>query len=77
MTLENRIKRLEGSVGGQAMQEPALDTDELIRKMGFDPVIIRATAQANETTLAVVIAGELGMSYGDFQKALKQRARGE
>lgn len=75
--LENRIERLEGSLGGQGTMREPYDLDELIRKLGFDPVVVRAKAIENEQSIAWVVAGELGMSPGDFQKALKQGARGE
>lgn len=76
MTLEHRITRLEGSLGGQGtIREPAPDKDSLIKKLGLDPVVVRATAQANEQSLAEVIAGELDMSTRDFLKAVRRGAR--
>ncbi len=76
MTLDNRIKRLEGSLRGRGtMREPAPDTDSLIKKLGLDPVVVRATAQANEQSLAEVIASKLDMTPGDFLKAVRRGAQ--
>ena len=78
MSIEKRIEKIERRTRSQgAMREPTLDTDSLIRKMGFDPVKVRATAKANEQSIAWVIAGELGMSYKDFFKTIEKRARGD
>ena len=78
MTLEHRITRLEGNLKGQeAMRESDISTDSLITKLGLDPDTVRATARANGQPIVKVVAGELGMSYGEFQKALKLRARGK
>lgn len=76
--LEDRIKKLEKRTGGQdTIREPSPDTDSLIRKMGFDPEKVRATAKANESSLAEVMATELGMSVKEFRKALRRGARDE
>lgn len=74
--LENRIIRLEGSLGGQGtMREPDPDTDSLIAKLGLDPVVVRATARANDKPIAEVIAGELGMSKKEFMEAVKKATK--
>jgi hypothetical protein len=78
MTLERRLRQLEASLKCQDTKyEPDISTDGIIRKLGLDPNIVRDTAKANGQSLAEVAAGELGMSYEDFQKALKLRARGK
>jgi len=46
-------------------------TDDILRKLTLEPDIVRDTAKANGQSLAEVAAGELGMSYGEFQKALR------
>ncbi|MBA7666987.1 hypothetical protein ES703_75072 [subsurface metagenome] len=78
--LENRIERLEGSLGGQGTMREPVDTDAVISTLGLDPVVVRVTAQANGESLASVIAGELSMSLKEFmeavKKAVKQGARG-
>ncbi len=74
----NRIKRLEDNQKGQdAMREPHLDTDGIIRKFGLDPEKVMAIAKANEQSIAWVIAGALGMSVRDFYESIKKRARGD
>lgn len=76
--LENRIARLEGSLKGQGtIWELDVDTDSLIRKLGLDPDAVRATARANGQPIGEVIASELGMSFKDFKKALRLKARGK
>jgi len=52
-------------------------TDDILRKLTLEPDPVRATAKENNQSIAEVTAGELGMSYGDFQKALKLRAQGK
>jgi len=78
MTLEHRITHLENNLKGQdTMARPDINLDDIIRKLGLDPVMVRATAKENNQSIAEVSAGELGMSYGEFQKALKLRAWGK
>lgn len=52
-------------------------TDAILRKLALDPDAVRAKARANGQSTAEIAAGELGMYYNDFQKALKLRARGK
>jgi len=59
------------------MRAPEIKTGHLIGKLGLDPDMVRATTKENNQSIAEVTAGELSMSYGDFQKALKLRARGQ
>jgi len=77
--LEDRITRLEANLlKGQATEhEPDISTDSIIRKLGLDPDKVRVTAKENNQSIAEVTAGELGMPFQDFQKALRLRARGE
>jgi hypothetical protein len=78
MTLERRIAHLEGNLKGQdTVPQPQLSADDVIRRFGFDPDTIKATASRNQQSIMEVIAAELGVPYEDFQKALKMRARGE
>ena len=50
-------------------------TDDILRKLTLAPV--RATAKENNQSIAEATAGELGMPFGDFKKALRLRARGK
>lgn len=76
MTLERRLRQLEASLKCQdTKHEPDISIDSIIRKLGLDPDVVRDTARANGQSLAEVTAGELSMSYGEFQKALRLRAR--
>jgi len=78
MTLECRLRQLEASLKCQdSKHQPQISTDSIIRKLGLNPDMVRDTARATEQSVVEVIAGELRISYGDFQKALKLRARGE
>ncbi len=78
MTLERRIAHLESNLKGQdTMRGPEFSTDDIIRKLGLDPDVVRATAKESNQSVAEVLAGELGMSYKDFQKALKLRTEGK
>ena len=78
MTLERRLRQLESSLKYQdTKHEPDISTDSIIRKLGLDPDVVRATARANGQSIMEVVAGELGISYGDFQIALKLRAQGK
>jgi len=78
MMLERRLRQLEANLKCQdTKNEPDISTDSIIRKLGLNPDIVRDTARANGQSIMEVIAGELGMSYGDFQKALKVRVRGK
>ncbi|MBA7580225.1 hypothetical protein ES708_22116 [subsurface metagenome] len=78
--LENRIERLEGSLGGQGTMREPVETDAVISKLGLDPDAVRATAHSRQESLASVIAGELSMSKKEFmeavKKAVKRGARG-
>ena len=78
MTLERRLRQLESSLKYQdTKNEPDINTDSIIRKLGLDSDVVRATAGANGQSIMEVVAGELGISYGDFQIALKLRAQGK
>ncbi|MEW6143358.1 MAG: hypothetical protein AB1597_09460 [Chloroflexota bacterium] len=63
------------SARGEDTSLPELAKESIIEatfaKMGLDPDTVRAMARANNQSMAEVIAGELGMSYEDFQRALK------
>jgi len=73
MTLQGRIARLESNLRGQdTMPQPQLSVDDVIRRFGLEPDTIKATARANGQSIMEVIAGELGISYGDLQKALRR-----
>lgn len=77
MTLERRLRQLEASFKGQdTIREPSPDLDSMIRKLGLDPGMVRATAEDNHQSIVEVIAGELGMSYKDFQAVVKRGAEG-
>jgi hypothetical protein len=54
------------------MPQPQLSVDDVIRRFGLEPDTIKATARANGQSIMEVIAGELGISYGDLQKALRR-----
>jgi hypothetical protein len=69
--LENRITHLESNLKGHdTMREPP-GPDDIIRRLGLDPDMVRATAKENNQSMAEVVAGKLGMSYKDFQGVLK------
>jgi len=75
MTLEQRIEHLENDLKGQEPEtRPTINLDDVIRKLGLDPDMVRATAKEKNRSLAEVIAGELGMSYADLIRELKLRA---
>lgn len=78
MTLKHRITRLEGNLKGQDTKHvPHISTDSIIRKLGLDPDTVKTTAKENNQSIAEVIASELGMSYREFQKALRLKAQGK
>lgn len=52
-------------------------TDDILRKLTLEPDMMRATAKENNQSIAEVTAGELGMSFKDFKKALRLIARGK
>jgi len=78
MTLEKRLTELEATVRGKTT-EPAPDIpslDDIIQKLGFDPVAVRATAAENGQSIVEAIAGEMGISSQDLNADLKKRIRG-
>lgn len=72
MTLEHRIKHLENNVKGQEPEtRPAINLDDIIRKLGLDPDKVSIIAKEKNQSQAEVIAAELGMPYADFIRELK------
>jgi hypothetical protein len=75
MTLEQRIKRLENTPKGQEPETgPAINPDDVIRKLGLDPDMVRATAKEKNQSRMEVIAVELGIPYGNLVRALELAA---
>ena len=52
-------------------------TDHILRKLTLEPDTVKATAKENNQSIAEVTAGDLGMPFGDFKKALRLRAQGK
>lgn len=78
MTLDRRLNELEKTVRGKDI-EPAPDIpslDDIIKKLGLDPVAVRATAAENGQSIVEAIAGEMGISSQDLNADLKKRIRG-
>lgn len=75
MSLVDRVKKLERRPETwETIHELDYSTDDIIRKLGFDPDVVRATARISGRSMASVITGELGMSCQDFLKSLKLKA---
>jgi hypothetical protein len=76
MTLEHRLRKLEALSRGDDAQAdldvPA--TDSIIRELGFDPIVVRAAAEKNGQSIAEIIAGEMGISYREFQAGLQAKS---
>lgn len=59
-------------------ERPSSDlTDAILRKLGLDPDMVRATAKEKNQSRLEVIAAELGIPYADFVRDLKLRAQGK
>jgi hypothetical protein len=77
MTLKRRLRQLEASLESQdAMQAPAVGTDDVMRDLGLDPGAIRARASATGQSIMAIVARELGLDTKDFQSALILKVRG-
>jgi len=78
MTLEQRIEHLENNLKGQEPEtRPAINLDDVIRKLGLDPDKVSTIAKEKNQSRMEVIAAELGMPYVDFVRELELRAQGK
>jgi len=77
MALIQRIEHLENNLKGQEPEiRPAINLDDVVRKLGLDPDKVSAIAKEKKQSRAVVIAAELGIPYPDFVRTLRLGAEG-
>jgi hypothetical protein len=72
MTLEQRIEYLENNLKGQESETRlAINLDDVVRKLGLDPDMVKATAKEKNQSRVEVIAAKLGVPYIDFVRELR------
>ena len=77
MSLENRVRGLERvTKASEVMKPPNVTTNEILIKLGLKPDEIRAEAKETGETIVSIVAGKCGLSFREFDSALKARVRG-
>ena len=74
MKLDARLKQLESILSSRkTMLGQSVSTDDVIRHMGLDPVVVRESAQNTGRSIVEVICEKIGIEPREFQRLLREK----
>ena len=74
MGLETRLKQLESMLSSRKLMfENSVGTDDVIKHMGFVPVIVRESAHSTGKSVVEVICEKICIEPREFQRLLREK----
>ena len=74
--LNNRLAKIEQALWSKEasmVRKPDVTIDQVLEKLGLNPVLIRQEAQDHNCSLAEVVYPHLGVGMNEFKRLLKER----
>ena len=76
MRLESRLKQLESKMRSwNPLPEHVVNTDEVIRHLGFDPAALRESAHNTGKSVVETMCEIIGIEPREFELMLRKKAK--
>ena len=76
MRLEGRLRQLESKMrSSNPLLEHSINTDEVIRHLGFDPAALRESAHNTGKSVVETMCEIIGIEPREFERILREKAK--